>query len=65
MHAKALGLARSIGVSNYGPQHLAELDGEAEQPAVNQIELHPWLQQRAIVAACQVAPRAPSQPAQT
>ncbi len=40
------GLARSIGVSNFRPQELQRLYAETHQlPAVNQIELHPWLQQ--------------------
>ncbi|MDO6143697.1 aldo/keto reductase [Paenarthrobacter aurescens] len=40
------GKVRAIGVSNFQPEHLAELMQRAEVvPAVNQIELHPWLQQ--------------------
>ncbi len=39
------GLARSIGVSNFGVPHLQKLQQTATiSPAVNQIELHPWLQ---------------------
>jgi len=39
-----LGLTRSIGVSNYGFNHLkAMLDYAKILPAVNQIEVHPWL----------------------
>jgi 2,5-diketo-D-gluconate reductase A len=52
VHAKQAGLARSIGVSNYGAAHLRELEAEPEQPVVNQIELHPWLQQAPTVAYC-------------
>lgn len=38
---------RAIGVSNFKPHHLDELLRGAEVvPAVNQIELHPFLQQR-------------------
>lgn len=38
---------RAIGVSNFGPGHLNELLAQATvTPAVNQIELHPRLQQR-------------------
>ncbi|MET2527012.1 aldo/keto reductase [Ralstonia pseudosolanacearum] len=45
------GRARSIGVSNFGAEHLARIIGETgEAPAVNQIELHPWFQQRALRA---------------
>ncbi|NJQ02900.1 aldo/keto reductase [Streptomyces zingiberis] len=40
------GRARAIGVSNFLPEHLVRLLDETEVvPAVNQIELHPWLQQ--------------------
>jgi diketogulonate reductase-like aldo/keto reductase len=41
------GLTRSIGVSNFLPEHLDRLAAESSTvPAVNQIELHPQLQQR-------------------
>lgn len=40
------GKVRAIGVSNFQPAHLERLLQTAEVvPAVNQIELHPWLQQ--------------------
>jgi 2,5-diketo-D-gluconate reductase A len=40
------GLARSIGVSNFQPEHLRRIiDETGVTPAVNQIELHPRLQQ--------------------
>jgi 2,5-diketo-D-gluconate reductase A len=43
---KEEGGARSIGVSNFRIEDLERLEGEAEQrPTVNQIELHPRLQQ--------------------
>ncbi|KAJ1023580.1 hypothetical protein NDA16_003197 [Ustilago loliicola] len=42
----------TIGVSNYGVKHLQELIDRNETPAVNQIELHPWCQQRGIVELC-------------
>lgn len=42
------GRAKSIGVSNFLPDHLERLLGETSVvPAVNQIELHPHLQQQA------------------
>jgi diketogulonate reductase-like aldo/keto reductase len=42
------GLIRAIGVSNFLPEHLDRLIAETSVvPAVNQIELHPHLQQRA------------------
>ncbi|WP_394825423.1 aldo/keto reductase [Pendulispora albinea] len=47
------GLARSIGVSNFLVNHLEELLGDAkERPEVNQIEIHPFLQQRDTRALC-------------
>jgi 2,5-diketo-D-gluconate reductase A len=43
----AEGKIRAIGVSNFLPEHLDRLAAEsAVVPAVNQIELHPWLPQR-------------------
>lgn len=43
----ASGRARAIGVSNFKPRHLDTLLNEAGiVPAVNQIELHPMLQQK-------------------
>jgi len=42
------GRARAIGVSNFLPEHLRRLTAETSViPAVNQIELHPHLQQHA------------------
>jgi 2,5-diketo-D-gluconate reductase A len=44
---RADGRARSIGVSNFQPDHLqAIIEETGVVPAVNQIELHPRLQQR-------------------
>jgi diketogulonate reductase-like aldo/keto reductase len=41
------GRARAIGVSNFLPEHLRQLTAQTSVvPAVNQIELHPHLQQR-------------------
>jgi 2,5-diketo-D-gluconate reductase A len=46
------GLARSIGVSNFLPEHLdAIVDATGVTPAVNQIELHPTFQQRDVQVA--------------
>jgi 2,5-diketo-D-gluconate reductase A len=43
------GLARSIGVSNFYEEHLDRLEAETGViPAVNQVELHPAFQQRAL-----------------
>lgn len=42
------GRAKAIGTSNFLPEHLAQLiDATSVIPAVNQIELHPHLQQHA------------------
>jgi len=41
------GRVRAIGVSNFNREHLEQLlDGASVVPAVNQVELHPWLAQR-------------------
>lgn len=43
------GLARSIGVSNFHDHHIDRLLAETDVvPALNQVELHPWLPQREI-----------------
>lgn len=48
------GNAKSIGVSNYTITHLEELLKECSvKPAVNQVELHVFLQQPELVAYCQ------------
>ncbi|GAA5852087.1 hypothetical protein JCM5353_005041 [Sporobolomyces roseus] len=48
------GKIKSIGVSNFNEKHLQQLvDAGLEIPAVNQIELHPFLQQKPIVEWCQ------------
>ncbi|KAN0059943.1 hypothetical protein ACQY0O_007916 [Thecaphora frezii] len=46
------GKAKVIGVSNYGVKHLKELVEAGGVPAINQIEIHPWCQQRPIVDYC-------------
>jgi 2,5-diketo-D-gluconate reductase A len=47
------GRARSIGVSNFQPHHLRRLHGEAAIiPAVNQIEVNPYLTQDDVRAFC-------------
>ena len=47
------GQARSVGVSNFQPRHLRRLHGEAEViPAVNQIEINPYLTQDDVRAFC-------------
>lgn len=48
------GRAKAIGVSNYTIKHLEELLKESSiKPAVNQVELHVYLQQPELVAFCQ------------
>ncbi len=50
---RAKGKARSLGVSNYTVRHMTELLQESEVvPAANQVEIHPYLQQRALVDFC-------------
>lgn len=46
---RGLGLARSIGVSNFS---LAKIDALPSAPAVNQVEMHPFLRQDALLAGC-------------
>ena len=48
-----MGLARSIGVSNFTVALLDEAVAIADEPLVgNQIEMHPFLDQSKVVAAC-------------
>jgi diketogulonate reductase-like aldo/keto reductase len=47
------GKARAVGVSNYTIRHLDELAGRAKVlPAVNQVELHPFLSQCELLERC-------------
>ena len=47
------GRARSIGVSNFQPHHLRRLHEESEiTPAINQIEIHPYLTQDDVRGFC-------------
>ncbi|GAA1142254.1 aldo/keto reductase [Nesterenkonia lutea] len=49
---QAEGLTRSIGVSNFLPEHLDRvLEAGTIVPAINQVEIHPALQQRSIQEA--------------
>jgi diketogulonate reductase-like aldo/keto reductase len=65
VEAQKEGKVRSIGVSNYGVQHLEETEnyikelekelgkGNAGALSVGQWELHPWMPRKDIVAWCQ------------
>ena len=45
------GRARSIGVSNFQTHHLERLLGETDVvPVLNQVEVHPWMQQKELRA---------------
>jgi diketogulonate reductase-like aldo/keto reductase len=47
------GLIKTVGVSNFGVTHLEALKHSGRPlPQVNQIELHPWCQQRDILDWC-------------
>ncbi|EGZ11366.1 hypothetical protein PHYSODRAFT_338080 [Phytophthora sojae] len=51
---QAKGVVRDIGVSNFGEQHLTKLAKTWRvKPAVNQVELHPWLARADTVKFCQ------------
>lgn len=50
---QAEGIVKDIGVSNFGVDHLEKLAETAKvKPAVNQVELHPWLMRPALVQYC-------------
>lgn len=42
------GLVRHLGVSNFLPRHLEQLQGIGDAPYVNQVEMHPYLLQREV-----------------
>jgi len=47
------GLVRSIGISNMGVPEMTALAATAQvTPAVNQVELHPWLQWKHVTDYC-------------
>ena len=45
-------LVRSVGVSNFSIQKLTMLDGAGVVPAVNQVEMHPFLPQEELLQYC-------------
>lgn len=54
INAQRDGKARSIGVSNFNPDHLQRLiDETGVAPVLNQIELHPFMQQKELRQAHQ------------
>ncbi|TFK53850.1 Aldo/keto reductase [Heliocybe sulcata] len=53
LESQKAGKIRTVGVSNYGMKHLDEIKNAGlPMPAVNQIELHPFCQQKPIVSYC-------------
>jgi len=51
---KQQGLVRTIGVSNFTIKHLKQLEGYAnEKPAIDQVEMHIFLQQKELLAYSQ------------
>ncbi|KIK51969.1 hypothetical protein GYMLUDRAFT_78050 [Collybiopsis luxurians FD-317 M1] len=53
LECKAAGKIRTVGVSNYNVHHLEEIKSSGyELPAVNQLEIHPFCQQKPIVDYC-------------
>jgi len=47
------GLARQVGVSNFSKRMIEQVSvATGHTPAVNQVELHPYLQQDVLIAAC-------------
>ena len=53
LEAKKLGLVKHIGVSNFSSKKLKQLMSEvAEKPEMNQVELHPYLQQKNLLDFC-------------
>lgn len=54
IEAKEQGLVKHIGVSNFSEKKLNNLKSKTnEVPEMNQVELHPFLQQHELVAFCQ------------
>ena len=52
-HARKLGMARHIGVSNFTVALIEEAVKLAQEPLVcNQIEMHPFIDQSKVIAAC-------------
>jgi len=53
LESRDKGKIKSVGVSNFGVKHLEQIrEAGFEAPAVNQVELHPWCQQKDIAKYC-------------
>lgn len=53
LQVSSAGLARQVGVSNFNPAKIERLrTATGQTPAVNQVELNPYLQQDDLLAAC-------------
>lgn len=53
IHLQKEGFVRAIGVSNFKIHHLQDIISETGVvPAVNQVELHPWLTQKPLLEFC-------------
>jgi alcohol dehydrogenase (NADP+) len=53
IEAKKQGLSKHIGVSNFSSKKLEDLIGRTEEiPEMNQVELHPFLQQNNLLEFC-------------
>jgi len=54
IHLQKEGFVRAIGVSNFKIHHLQDIINETGVvPAVNQVELHPWLTQKPLLEFCE------------
>jgi len=53
LEAKKQGLVKHVGVSNFSAKKLEDLKGKTnEMPEMNQVELHPYLQQNDLLEYC-------------
>ncbi|KAH9945425.1 Aldo/keto reductase [Epithele typhae] len=53
LDARDAGIVKSVGVSNFSVRHLQEMiDAGVELPAVNQIDLHPFMTRTDVVGFC-------------
>lgn len=53
LRVREQGLARHVGVSNFSAHKLEQLAAEGlERPEMNQVELHPYLQQEQLLSYC-------------